>query len=67
VVPAKTVPTVPDMGLTAEELLHIESLRSYMKELSASRYEAFFAYEPDCLNHLARVSYCGGTMNYDIW
>ena len=57
----------PDIQFTLEEHLHLESLRSYMSNVSKTRYESFFFYEKACLNHLAEVSYFGGTMNYDHW
>ncbi len=57
----------PEILFTIEEQLHVENLRSYMSNVSKTNYEYFFTIEKACLNHLAQVSYFGGTMKYDFW
>jgi hypothetical protein len=57
----------PDIQFTLEEHLHLESLRNYMKNVARAYYERFFFYEKACLNHMAKVSYFGGTMDYQHW
>jgi len=61
------IPPIPEVHFTVEEMLHLENLRNFMRNISKIRYETFFSVEPSCLNHLASVSYFGGPLKYHFW
>jgi hypothetical protein len=49
---AVAMPSIPGINFTVEEQLHLENLLTYMRGISKTRYEKYFAFETDCLNHL---------------
>lgn len=61
------LPTIPNVHFTVEERLHLEGIRTQLSNISKARFEKFFSYDLACLNHVAKVSYFGGTMDYDHW